>query len=683
MNQWFHSKHGWKHGWRSCLCLLMIVVQAACQPIQRSPAGSAATTTSATTDNEVSSETYQDPTGLFSVPIPTNWTATPGEGFVRLSDPENKLKVYVLTVAAPSGDLAAAIATGWARVDPTFALAQADSIEPPATDGKEKILGILYDAPKERIVQARAALYHGVAYLLLFDGELAALQKREAQLTIIKSGLTILAIQQNDLSQVAPLPVDQRITDELTAFIETWQQRFQIPGVAVAIVEKGKVVYSRGFGVRNPAGEPLTPQTYMMFGSTGKGLTTLLMATLVDAGKMSWDTPAVAIYPQFAVKDPALSKTITMRNLVCACTGVARRDLEFIFNARQLHAEDVIASLRDFEFFTGFGEAFQYSNQMVAAAGYIAGVADGGRQDDLLAGYLAALQQRVLDPLAMTRTTASFATVLADANYATPYAYNYQNQYIAIAPEMETILSPLVPAGALWSTLDDLSKYMIMQLSEGVAANGKRVVSRQNLAELRKPQIKVSDEMSYGLGWGIGNYKGQPLIEHPGNTVGFSSEFKFLPAAQVGIIVLSNAENTNPFSSAVSERLFELLFQQQPEVEKRLDFYHQQLASEAQTVSAQVVALDQAAVAPYLGDYHSDVLGEMKITLNEGVLRADVGEFSGVLLPKNDANGKFEGYLFSEPPMNGLVLHFDKDAQGQPLIVIGEGASQYSFGRVQ
>ena len=83
------------------------------------------------------------------------------------------------------------------------------------------------------------------------------------------------------------------------------------------------MVYLKGFGVRELGKpEPVTPDTLMMIGSTGKTMTTMMMATLVDDGKMTWDTPAVEILPNFAVADPELSQKITMRNLVCACTGV-------------------------------------------------------------------------------------------------------------------------------------------------------------------------------------------------------------------------------------------------------------------------------------------------------------------------------------------------------------------------
>ena len=109
----------------------------------------------------------------------------------------------------------------------------------------------------------------------------------------------------------------------------------------------------------------------MLIGSTTKTMTTLLMAQMVDEGVMTWDTLVTEVLPSFAVADPAITEAITMENLVCACTGVPRRDLELVFNSDELSAEEVVESLETFRFFTDFGEAFQYSNQMVATAGYL------------------------------------------------------------------------------------------------------------------------------------------------------------------------------------------------------------------------------------------------------------------------------------------------------------------------
>lgn len=236
--------------------------------------------------------------------------------------------------------------------------------------------------------QGLGRLHGGTAYVLLIDGDLAAVQRRGAQVNIVATGFEISGLEEADLTNVTTKIVNQNLLPE-----------FGIPGAAVAVVQDGEVVYTGGFGVREAGGDaPLTPDTRMMIGSTGKSLTTMLMAALVDAGKMDWNTPVQEVLPEFGVADPELSRTMTLRNLVCACSGVPRRDLEFLFNADALTAEDTVASLRTFEFFTDFGEAFQYSNQLVGTGGYAAAAADGAPYGKLFEGYVKSLQRRVLGP---------------------------------------------------------------------------------------------------------------------------------------------------------------------------------------------------------------------------------------------------------------------------------------------
>ena len=467
-----------------------------------------------------------------------------------------------------------------------------------------------------------AQLKDGISYVLLLDTDLTTLQKRGAQLSIVGSGFDILAAEEADLSETKPLPVTAEIIGELEKFIAEYMAKFGIPGAAVGIVQDGEVVYAKGFGVADPeTGAPMTPDTQMMIGSTGKSLSTLLMATLVDDGLMSWDTPVVDLYPAFRVQDPELSKRITMRNLVCACTGVPRRDAEMLFNAGENSAEDTVASLADFEFFTDFGEAFQYSNQMVATAGYIAGAVAAPDKPDLASAYAEALQARVLDPIGMEDTTISFADVLARGNHGTPHTLQLDYTYAPMPLALEEILVPVAPAGAHWSTLTDMLKYLQMQLADGVAPDGTRVVSAANLNETRQPQIAVTADTSYGLGWLVGDYKGQPVISHGGNTLGFTAGFTFLPEADLGVVVLANAQAANFLNDGVAGRLLELVYRPGAEDAGVAGL----LPGTDREADEGVAGADRQRwmkrpSTPYLGRFHNDALGEITLSLEEGKL---------------------------------------------------------------
>jgi CubicO group peptidase (beta-lactamase class C family) len=629
-----------------------------------------------------------DPGGRFTVPVPTNWTAETENGYVVMRDPDGELTVYAIAVEA--ADPKTGIAKAWAAVDPSFDPENqpgAVEQEVPSLPGVEKTLVVTYDLGQVsgRVRQAVGQLKEGTVYALLFEGALDAATRRSSQLQIIASGFAITGVAETELTGVAPKRFAGAVVDQFEAYVADLMARTKVPGASVAVVQDGKVVFAKGFGVKEQGGsEPVTPDTLMMIGSTTKSMTTMMMATEVDDGLMRWDEPVVDILPSFAVADPALSKTITVRNLVCACTGVPRRDLELVFNASSLTPEQVIESLKGFQFYTKVGEAFQYSNQMVATGGYVAAAAAGGTYGHLGEAYADQLRRRVLDPNGMTRTTLSAAAAEKDGDYAVPHGLRLDYSYVPIPVSEEQFAESVAPAGAIWSSADEMARYVITELNGGVAPDGTRVVSQANLAETWKPQIAVDAETSYGLGWLIGEYKGLKLIGHGGNTFGFSSDLAFLPDAGIGVVVLANAQGSNVFTGAVVDRLFELLYGQPMENDKVVAYALDQVQEAKARVEAQVAGrADAAAVAPYLGRYANEALGEIDLSFVDGRLILDAGEFAGELRPVKKQVAGLPNYAMYDPPLANLLLDLHENQDHQPEVTLTSGTDRYVFTLVE
>ncbi|HEX7002841.1 MAG TPA: serine hydrolase domain-containing protein [Trueperaceae bacterium] len=626
---------------------------------------------------------YTDPRGRFTFPVPTGWTTARRDGFVEVASPEEGIRIYVYVT--DTDDLEAAIREAWSVADPSFDLEPQEILQPPSEPGVEETVLANYDAgDDEQIYQAIAQLRDGTAYVMLFDAELAAVQRRGAQLQIVASGFEITGVEQVDLGGAQPLEVDA-IADELEVFIEETMAAFGIPGAAVAVVQGGEVVYSNGFGTREAGGsEPVTPDTHMMIGSVGKTMTSMAIATMVDDGIVDWDTPVVEVLPEFEVADAQLTQEITIRNLLCACTGVPRRDLELFFNAEELSAEDIVESLATFEFFTAFGEAFQYSNQLVATAGYAAAAAAGAEFGDLLEGYIRVLDERVLTPIAMDRTTLSFEEVTSRSEFALPHQQNLETGvYEPVSLAFEKLLLPVAPAGAHWSTAEDMARYLITQLDTGVAPDGDRVVSRENLLETWEPQVPLSATESYGLGWFVGEYKGLEHIYHGGNTLGFTSQLSFIPAADTGIVVLTNAQATNAFNTAVSTRLYELVYEQPSEVDAQVEFLVTQSETALAEAREQVQdAVEPDEVSPFLGRYENEALGEISLEMVGTQLFLDAGSFRSEIRPAFDREGEFDTYITYGAPIVGLPIALETGEAGEQTVVLGSGAIEYTFERV-
>lgn len=631
---------------------------------------------------------YEDPSGSFSVPVPTNWDVETREGYAYLYAPDELITVSILVV--DTADPQEALDEAWAVVDPGFDKTLSDTSEIPAQPLEQFVLYTYEMADDEDFIyQVEVRVYEGRSYVLIFKANLTEAQQRQAQLQIIDSGFEITAIEQTDLSTAEPLPLTDELIASFEAYIQEAMETYRTPGAAVAIVRDGEIVYANGFGVRNPQGDPVTPETRMLIGSTTKTMTTLLMAQMVDAGAMDWTTPVVEILPTFEVADPDVTPTLTMENMVCACTGVPRRDYELIFNSDELSAEAMIESLATFEFFTEVGEAFQYSNQMVAAGGYLAALAAGGEYGMLYEAYVRLLEENIFGPLGMESTTFSFEEALASDNYALPYGLFLDFTFRPISFEIEeAFLNPVTPAGAAWSNVLDMAQYMIMQLNEGVAADGTRIVSAENLAHTWEPQVAISASDDYGLGWIVSDINGLRMLSHAGNTLGFTSEFAFLPDHDLGVVVLTN-QRVSLLNTAIRGWLFETLFEQPHTTDESLQFSLEQMTDQFEGLQENLDQTgDPEVAAQVVGTFTNDALGTATVSLNaDGVLIFDAGEFQSELwvytAESVDDAEDTETFILYEPPLNGLEVSFAPDGSGVYQMTVGSGVTEYAFERVE
>ncbi len=165
--------------------------------------------------------------------------------------------------------------------------------------------------------------------------------------------------------------------DEFAAFAEAARERYDIPGMAVAIVQGSDIVFVEGFGVRNIEGDdPITPETLFHIGSTHKSVTAMLIATLVDDDLLDWDTPVVEIDPEFELSDPKSTEQVTIRHLLSMSSGIPD-EAEDDFDVENSTAEDVFDLLAQIDLLDDPGEVFSYSNLSSSAAGYIGVLAAG------------------------------------------------------------------------------------------------------------------------------------------------------------------------------------------------------------------------------------------------------------------------------------------------------------------
>jgi len=517
-------------------------------------------------------------------------------------------------------------------------------------------------------------------YVSLHDGTQSGWGRRGAQASLAYTSFKARGVEEESFRGKTARALDEARLRELDAFIEDSRQRLKIPGVAVAIVQGGKVVFEKGFGVRELGKkDAVTPDTLFRVASMSKPLTSLLMARLVDEGKLSWDTPAAQILPTFALGDPDTTKRLTMRYTVCACTGLPRQDMEWVFEGAGKTAEQMLATMKAMKPTTGFGETFQYSNPLVSAGGYIAARAVEPKKP-LNEAFQAVMADRILGPLGMKRTT--FDTAAAKrAGLAWPHALTRKMDPVTIALSDDATIDGHLPAGGAWSSVRDYARYVLLELGRGKTPDGKQLISEGNLLERRKPQVKMDDKSSYGLALVVWEKHGVQLAGHNGALGGYSSNMFFLPEHGVGVVILSNMGSTHAWHGPFQRKLLELLFDGRPEAAEDLST---SLKVREESWLKDVPRIDfepdRAWLDRFVGTYKNPELGTITIRIEGKQAVLDAGEWKSAIGRKREEDGAVKLALTS-PPRSWIEL-LPKEESGKVTLTLDVPQQKYVFERV-
>ncbi|MFL6197204.1 MAG: serine hydrolase [Thermoanaerobaculia bacterium] len=324
------------------------------------------------------------------------------------------------------------------------------------------------------------------------------------------------------------------------AFVDRMIRDWRIPGLAVAIVKEGKVVYARGFGYRDVEKKlPVTPDTLFAIASCTKAFTTFALGTLVDEGRLDWDKPVRTYLPGFEMYDPNTTAMITPRDLVTHRSGLPRHDRAW-YNNKVFTRKDVVDRIRYLEPSVQLRTKWQYNNLMYVTAGYLMEQITGKSWEDNV-------RERIFAPLGMTRSNFSATESAKSPDFSQPY----QEEDGKILP-MPFYDAPLTgPAGSIDSSANDMAKWVQIHLSDGTVG-GRRLINGATLADLHEPRIIIDapierpelSRLSYALGWFVDAYRGHERVSHGGNIDGFSSLVTLMPQDKLGMVVLTNMDRT-------------------------------------------------------------------------------------------------------------------------------------------
>ena len=425
--------------------------------------------------------------------VPTGWTMTTKGPVVLLIPPEADLKVALVDIEAK--DAANAVATGWAAFDPSFMLPLDVELyrNGRAMAGWTGIFFGYQATPSEKLeITASRGLRAGNSWQVgLIRGSDATSSKRKADINLIQTSLRPKGYQPETFAGKSARPIDAHVIQVMKDFVADGMKRLGVPGAAFSLITQGKIVYAGGLGVREfGRTEPVDADTLFPAASNTKAFTTLLLAELVDQKKLRWDEPVIEAYPAFKLGDAASTSQVQIRHLVCSCTRIPSIEAEWSYQFRNQTPATIMQLVGTLQPTSHFGEGFEYSNLMQAAAGYVAGsVAEPGKE--LGAAYDEAMVQMVLRPLGMKRSTFDFAKAM-QGDYARPHDVDFDGR-IVVSPMGRNYSAIAVrPAGGLWTSANDLSKYVMLELAKGKLPDGSRLVSESNLAQRQVPNADRS-----------------------------------------------------------------------------------------------------------------------------------------------------------------------------------------------
>ncbi|MDB4943576.1 MAG: beta-lactamase [Labilithrix sp.] len=673
---------------RTALLVVLAVLPLACgeapppaapsAPPAPSPASSSAPLAAPAAAQKLTANTPATTTGGASFTAPAGWTLSVRGNATILEAPEGDSHIALVDVSAKDAD--AAVAAAWKAYRPDAKWPVMVTTDQPDKDGWTKIRSYEYQtSPNEKRSVSVTTLAAGDVWTVaVFDASDATAGKRTGDIRMIFGRLLPKGFARESFAGRKASTLDAARIAKLTAWVETAMKELQVPGVSIGLVQDGKVVYSGGFGVKE-LGKKDKPDgdTLYMIASNTKALSTLLLAKLVDEKKLAWDTPVTQVLPSFKLGDADTTKQVQIRHLVCACTGLPRQDLEMIFQFKGLTPDGAMGTLATVQPTSKFGEMFQYSNLLAAAGGFVGGHVVNPKME-LGAAYDDAMRSRVLEPLAMKATTFDYARALA-GNHAMPHAQDVEGKPAKASMAMNYMVVPVRPAGAAWSSVNDVLRYVSMELAGGTLPGGKRYIDRDVLLTRRAPQVSIGQDETYGMGLEVNTKYGIPVVHHGGDVIGFHSDMMWLPDHGVGAVVLTNGDPGWALRSLFQRKLLEVLFDGRPEadadVASSAKSFFAALAAERKLLT---IPADPAESAKLAKRYKNDALGEVTTGAAGAALVFDFGEWKTEVGTRKNPDGTVS-FVTTSPGATGFELVVGAPASGKRTLVIRDSQHEYVF----
>jgi CubicO group peptidase (beta-lactamase class C family) len=428
-------------------------------------------------------------------------------------------------------------------------------------------------------------------------------------------------------SHAAPAQTLEDRLREIDEYAARAGQDWKVPGFSVAIVKDDKVVFAKGYGVRElgkPA--PVDKETLFAVASNTKAFTAAALATLVDEGKLRWDDPVTKYLPWFQLSDPYVTREMTVRDLLSHRSGLATFGGDLLWYETTYPREEIIRRIRYLKPTYGFRSHYGYQNIMFLTAGEIVPAVTGKSWDDYV-------REKFFVPLGMTRTNTTFKQLSAAENVATPH--NEVDGRVRVVHYSN--VDAAGGAAAINSSAAEMAEWVRLQLGRGTF-QGKKIFSAAAAREMWTPNTVVSGVSEsaekfnptvhfnlYGMGWFLSDYRGRRVVTHSGGLDGMTSRVALLPEENLGVVILTNSET--PLQSFLWYKVFDVFTGAPPrdwsaDYMARVRAAREREAAEAKRIEESRVPNTKPSLplGAYAGTYGGQMYGDAKVTEENGRL---------------------------------------------------------------
>jgi CubicO group peptidase (beta-lactamase class C family) len=466
------------------------------------------------------------------------------------------------------------------------------------------------------------------------------------------------------------------------AYMEQVMKDWNAPGIGIGIVMGDKLVFAKGYGYRDYGKKlPYTITTTQPIASNSKLFTAVAVGLLVEEGKLRWDEPIKQFVPAIRFYNDELDRSVTIRDMLSHRTGVSRHDS--IWYKSSFTRRELWDRLRYLEPTAPLRTKFLYNNLMFTAAGQVIEELSGKTWEQFV-------QQRIFDPLAMSRSTLTIEDNIKGPEPAVPYSERRDSTELYRQPYYTAEVA-IAPAGAINSNVQDLSRWVIALLNKG-KVDGKQVIPEAVLRETMAPSLGLPNSALESRGWGenlnayygmgrtISSYRGHLLALHGGDLPGFHSQISIMPNDNIGVIVLVIGDHVAPMYNGLTYNIYErLLGLSLTPWSERLN--EVRLKNKAAGTKARATAdmgrvpntKPSHALDDYVGEFVHPAYGVVNVTRGDKELNFD---FHGIKMPlshfhydrfdtpDDEEDGKFSLNFRTNPmgEIDGVEISLDEAA---------------------